>query len=86
MLNGQPIPRLDSDGAVVGFDEPLMEHRVKAAQILINKLVPDVKAVEISSSTDNALTIQLVSGIDLPNSVSKDEPVVLERIADDCKH
>jgi hypothetical protein len=82
IMNGNPVPKLDADGNIVGYDKPNIDHRVTAAKELLKKLVPDLKAVEVGTANGEAITFQFQSAVAIPNSAARQTAPVVEQIAE----
>lgn len=78
VMKGQPVEELDWAGETIGYARPSMDHRVVAARELLRKVIPDLKSVDVSQTTDTRVRFVFNSPIPLPNS----EPNLIEPTTD----
>jgi hypothetical protein len=81
VMNGKPVVELDWEGDPMGFARPTMDHRMVAADRLLKKLVPDLKAVEATDPGSSQVTFVFNSPIPLPGSQTGNRlPADLDRL------
>ena len=68
VMKGLPVEELDWEGELIGYARPGMDHRIVAARELLKKIVPDLKAVDVTATAGAGLTFVFESPIPLPNS------------------
>lgn len=67
VIRGEPLPVLDRSGAITGYERVEAPVRVAAAERLLRKIVPDLKAVDISGD-GGGITFRIESPFALPGS------------------
>jgi len=68
VMKGMPVEELDWEGELIGYARPGMDHRIVAARELLKKIVPDLKAVDVTTADGAGITFTFESPIPLPNS------------------
>lgn len=70
---GHPVPKLDENGEVIGYEPVTNEQQLNAAKELLKKVSPDLKAVEVTGGVGGSpIVFQFNSPIAPPNSDPQD--------------
>ena len=67
VVRGEPLPVRDQSGAITGYERVEAPVRVAAAERLLRKIVPDLKAIDITGD-GGAITFRIETPFALPGS------------------
>ena len=67
VIRGEPLPVRDQSGAITGYERVEAAVRVAAAERLLRKVVPDLKAVDITGD-GGSVTFRIETPFALPGS------------------
>ena len=91
VMKGMPVAELDWEGEMIGHARPAMDPRIVAAREPLKKIVPDLKAVDVTAAEGVGIPFTFESPIPLPNSQPTNQltlpaAVAADRLAGVLRH